>query len=64
MGWHTNMMVPTWLLATIIVWFTIWSVLGPWVGIRICSAHWQCPIKARKINEDWVKDLKKARGET
>lgn len=52
---------PMWALAMIILWFTIWSVLGPWIGVKICSSHWQCPIRVRQQVKDWQENLAKTR---
>lgn len=56
--------LPVWALVVVIAWFTVWSVLGPWIGVKICSSHWQCPIKVRKQVEDWQENLTKVRAET
>jgi len=37
------------------------SVLGSYLGIKVCSRHWQCPLYTRKHVEDWMKDLVKER---
>ena len=37
------------------------SVMGSYIGIRICSRHWQCPLYTRKHVEDWMKGMIKER---
>lgn len=56
--------LPVWFLVVIIVWFTGWSVIGPWIGVKICSTHWQCPIKSRELVEDWQKQLARSESKT
>ena len=37
------------------------SIMGSYIGIRICSRHWQCPLYTRKNVEDWMKDIVESR---
>jgi len=50
-----------WIVILSLIASAFGSVVGTYLGLKICSKHWQCPLYTRKHVEDWMKELGKGR---
>jgi hypothetical protein len=55
-------MSPLWLWPLAFLGFCASSAFGSFVGIWICSRHWQCPLYQRRQAQGWTDELRKKRG--
>jgi uncharacterized membrane protein (DUF485 family) len=53
------------MITLLIVIGVIWALISPfasaWLAVRLCSAHWQCPMATRRQAEEWTAKLERER---